>query len=178
MALRADMVMFGAYLAEGSRQFLRRKQMPGISAEQREETVVAEMVPQLLDAYGRIVQALFAQQRDHFAESVDRPSRNTGLPDDLSNRIVELPFIRPAVNHELGKRVCGVERDQLSRKPSRLPCQGAEACKMVSQRSNVIGGGNDNARTACTQCFIQEIGDFLKQARIVMVKADKMASPV
>ena len=155
-------------------QLLRREQIPGIGAEQREAAGFAEPVPQFLEPHGGVVQASFAQQRHHFAEGVDAASLRAGLAHRIADDLVEQALVGPAVDHEPGQGGGRVQHDEFAREPGGLALQGAEAHQLPAQRIEMLLGGDHDRRTAAAQAAVEEVGDLGQQDRVIMVETDEM----
>ena len=82
-----------------------------IGAKQGKAVYLAQFVPELLQANRRFASAVGPEQGDHLAEGVHLSMVRGQLCDHLADGLVEEVWIGPAVYHELGQRIGGIEHD-------------------------------------------------------------------
>lgn len=87
------------------------KERMRVSAKKRKCVAAREPVPKQLESQRRLVAARLAKHGHHFAERMHgaRPRRGHGIGHYRADRRVKALLVRPAVHHEAGERLLGLE---------------------------------------------------------------------
>ena len=89
----------------------------GVGAEQRERVATLQIVPELLEANGCLPMPLLPEHVHHLAVRSEPPlarERRGQAADDVPDLQLEEFAIGPAVSHEPGQYLAGVEERQLA----------------------------------------------------------------